>query len=61
MDLLFYILGGGVAGGFGLALVERRRKRNFLAHDFNLDASAQSEADREKIRVSDSVRHHTHQ
>lgn len=61
MDLLFYILGGLVVIGIGLALVERRRKRSFFSHDFNLSNSAQSEADREQIRVSDAVSHRTHQ
>jgi hypothetical protein len=55
MDFVFYILGGLLIVGVVVAIIEHRRKRVFLPHDFN-PMAGQSEADREVIRAAEDVR-----
>lgn len=38
-----------------IAVIERRRKHVFLAHDLKLNDRAQSEADRQAIRTLDEI------
>lgn len=41
--------------GIVLAVIERRRKRNFLAHDFNQMEDTQTESDRQLMRTRDEI------
>jgi hypothetical protein len=54
MALVFYTVGGVVVLGVLVAFFEHRAKRTFLLHDYSQDRRAQTESDREHMRIADT-------
>ncbi len=56
MTVLYFLLGGLLVLGVGLAIYERRKGKILLEHDLNLAAKSMSEADRELERSTGAMR-----
>ncbi|MEL6642001.1 MAG: hypothetical protein AAFN63_03930 [Pseudomonadota bacterium] len=63
MELVVGIIAVMAFTGAVLAILEYRRGKSYLRHDFNKDTSDQSEADRELMRIEqklDAMDHNRH-
>lgn len=60
MDVLFIGIGLIIVGAIALAIYEHRKKVTLLKHDFNLEGSEQTEAQREVERAADVFTNNIH-